>query len=80
MGQGCKVCVHRMYCPANYWQRRYGLSWAIEDSWFGPDDHNGIQCASWSNNPADRWSGMPNQRDVDEDRWAAEPGALTARG
>jgi hypothetical protein len=66
VGQGCKVCVHRTYCPAVYWQRRYGLGVNLEDSWTGPDDHNGIQCSSWSDDPAARIKGHPTQTDLDE--------------
>ena len=40
-GEGCTSCVHQTYCPALYWFRRYTQK--------QPDDHNGIQCLSWSN-------------------------------
>jgi hypothetical protein len=39
VGQGCLSCVHKDYCMALYWFKRYMFK--------GPDDHNGIQCASW---------------------------------
>ena len=66
VGQGCKVCVHRTYCPAMYWMRRYGQGTDLADSWTGPDDHNGIQCASWSDNLADQIKTPPTQTDLDE--------------
>lgn len=66
LGQGCKGCVHRMYCPAMYWLRRYGQGENLENGWTGPTDAHGIQCASWSSDPADRWSGLPTQTDIDE--------------
>ena len=74
VGQGCKVCVHRTYCPAVYWQRRYGQGTELEDGWTGPDDHNGIQCASWSSNPADSISGVPTQTDLDENEYMYNQG------
>ncbi len=43
-GQGCKACVHQGYCMALYWYRRYSFK--------EPDNHNGIQCTSWSSDPA----------------------------
>lgn len=69
VGQGCKICVHRPYCPAVYWQRRYGQAMSIEDGWTGPDDHNGIQCESWSDSLADKLPGIPNQTDLNEEAY-----------
>jgi len=39
-GEGCLNCVHSGYCQALYWFRR--------NTQQAPDDHNGIQCDSWS--------------------------------
>jgi hypothetical protein len=59
-GQGCKACVHRTYCPALYWFARYGVEKRTID------DHNGVQCASWSNNPADQVKTTGTQTDLEE--------------
>lgn len=64
-GQGCTGCVHSTYCPALYWFRRYNLR--------EPDNHNGIQCSSWSGNPADIVTAV-NQRDLDEEDYMAVQG------
>jgi hypothetical protein len=45
-GQGCIVCVHKMYCPAVYWFKRYGFTDLTSD--------NGRSCDSWSDNPDDK--------------------------
>lgn len=60
VGQGCKSCVHRTYCPAMYWFARYGVEARTID------DHNGIQCESWSNNMADQVKTPPTEDDLDE--------------
>ncbi len=60
VGQGCKSCIHRNYCPAMYWLARYGVEARTID------DHNGIQCASWSNNMADQVKTTPTDDDLDE--------------
>ena len=60
VGQGCKSCVHRTYCPAMYWFRRYGIEGRTID------DHNGIQCASWSNNMADQVKTKATEDDLNE--------------
>lgn len=73
LGQGCKVCVHRTYCPAVYWGRRYGTMEPLDDSWTGPTDAHGIQCASWSSNPADMVTTV-NQADLDENQYIYEQG------
>lgn len=56
-GQGCSTCVH-FYCMALYWFKRYTLR--------EPDNHNGIRCASWSNNPADQIKTPPTATDLAE--------------
>ena len=63
VGQGCKSCVHFAYCMAMYWLRRY----CIEGRTI--DNHNGIQCASWSNNPADKIVTPPTETDLDEEEY-----------
>jgi hypothetical protein len=60
VGQGCKSCIHRTYCPAFYWLRRFQIEGRTID------DHNGIQCASWSNNMADQVKTTPTDDDLDE--------------
>jgi hypothetical protein len=65
VGQGCLSCVHKDYCQALYWYKRYTFK--------GPDNHNGIQCASWSDNPADIVTAH-NQRDLDEEQYIWEQG------
>ena len=67
-GQGCKICVHRVYCPAIYWQRRYGTGEPLEYGWTGPTNAHGVQCASWSTNPADMVL-THNQDDIDEEEY-----------
>ena len=59
-GQGCVGCVHFDICPAVFWMRRFG----IEGRTF--DNHMGIQCASWSNNPADQIVTPPTADDLNE--------------
>ena len=55
VGQGCGSCVHREYCQAFYWLYRYAQH-PSKNNKAGEvlDEHLGIQCASWSNNPNDR--------------------------
>lgn len=65
-GQGCKICVHRGYCPAVYWMRRYGETQMGSTTWSEPDAHIGVQCASWSIDPADQVR-VVNQGDLDEE-------------
>lgn len=62
-GQGCKSCVHRGYCPALYWFRRYGIEGRLID------DHNGIQCASWSNVISDQVKTEPTDDDLNEEEY-----------
>ena len=69
LGQGCQVCVHRRYCPAVYWMRRYGQSEPLERSWTGPTDAHGVQCASWSSDPADMIRTHPTTTDLDEEEY-----------
>lgn len=57
VGQGCISCINQPYCQAMYWYKRYTFR--------APDSHNGLQCTSWSNNPADVVTEV-NQRDLDE--------------
>ena len=59
-GEGCLSCVHRTYCPAMYWMKRYVTEGRTID------DHNGIQCASWSNNMADQVKTEPTDDDLNE--------------
>ena len=73
-GQGCRSCVHKTYCMALYWMRREGQGKDLSESWTGPDDHNGIQCASWSSNPADMIKTMPTQTDLDENEYMYNQG------
>lgn len=61
VGQGCKSCTHSRYCMALYWFFRYTLREV--------DDHNGLACTSWSNNPADTNPPTPTQTDVDEENY-----------
>lgn len=58
VGSGCLSCVHRSYCPAIYWTRRYGIEGRTID------DHMGIQCASWSSNPSDQVKTPPTDDDL----------------
>lgn len=53
-GQGCQSCVHRTYCPAMYWLRRYGATEQAATQWSEPNQNVGVQCASWSSNMADQ--------------------------
>ena len=41
----------------------------LEDSWTGPTQAHGIQCASWSADPADMISGIPNADDLKEEEY-----------
>lgn len=63
--QGCRVCVHQMYCPAMYWFRRGGDSRGFAEEPI-TDKHMGIQCASWSNNPVDKVTTPPTADDLAE--------------
>lgn len=67
-GQGCLSCVHRGYCPAVYWLKRYGQEGRTIDN------HMGIQCASWSNNMADQIKTSPTETDLDEEEYMALQG------
>lgn len=72
-GNGCTVCVHKEYCTALYWLRRYvqeGQKARV------PDDHNGLQCGSWSNDPKDRITTW-DQDDLDENERLNDEGILT---
>ena len=66
VGQGCNSCVHQNYCKTFYWFLR-----ADEK----PDNYIGIQCASWSNNPADRIL-TGNADDVEYNNYYSEEGIL----
>ena len=46
-----------------YWFRRYGIEGRTID------DHNGIQCASWSNNMADQVKTPPTDDDLEEEEY-----------
>lgn len=70
-GQGCIACVHKGYCPALYWFRRYGIEGKTID------DHNGIQCASWSNNLADQVKTPPTEEDLDEEYYMVLQGVTS---
>ena len=59
VGQGCLSCVQKQICPSFYWLRRYGIEGRTIDN------HMGIQCASWSNNPADQILTPPTADDLD---------------
>ena len=56
LGQGCTSCVHRMYCPAVYWFRRYTFKDVEETmgraclSWTTDIDE---QVTSWTDNDLD---------------------------
>jgi hypothetical protein len=41
----------------------------LEDGWTGPTRAHGVQCASWSANPADMISGTPNADDLKEEEY-----------
>jgi hypothetical protein len=49
-----------------YWLRRYGESEPLERSWTGPTDAHGVQCASWSDDPADKGPLTPTVDDMNE--------------
>jgi len=72
VGQGCGACVHATYCPALYWFRR-GLDSRAFRVQPIDDDHMGIACASWSDNPADIVKTV-NQRDLDEEEYIYNQG------
>lgn len=57
---------------ALYWFRRGGDSRGFRVQPID-DDHMGIQCASWSDNPADIVKGV-NQRDLDENEYIYNQG------
>lgn len=67
-GQGCKSCVHKLYCPAMYWLRRYGIEGRTID------DNNGIRCDSWSNALTDVIKTLPTQDDLDAEFYIAVHG------
>ncbi len=59
-GNGCIAsCVHRAYCPAYWWLARFQNRQDVQDA------HLGLNCASWSDNPADRVIGN-NPDDVEQ--------------
>lgn len=64
-GQGCGSCVHRKYCQAFYWFYR-NAQFPSRTGKAGEelDTHLGIQCNSWSNDPAQRITTW-NQADLD---------------
>lgn len=64
-GQGCLVCVHQTYCPAVYWFYRYTQERL--------SDTNGVQCLSWSTNPADKVTTVA-QSDLDENEYIFDQG------
>lgn len=66
-GQGCTSCVHAGYCPALYWFMRDVQDW--------PDDYNGIECSSWSNNLADRVL-TSTPYDMQENKYRNDQGML----
>jgi len=72
VGKGCRVCVHQTYCMALYWFRRGGDSrgFRVEPV---DDDHMGIQCASWSDDPADIVTSV-NSRDLEEEEYIYNQG------
>jgi len=72
VGQGCKTCVHTTYCMALYWFRRGGDSRGFRQEPVD-DDHMGIQCGSWSNDPADIVKNV-NQDDLDENEYIYNQG------
>ena len=57
-GQGCQSCIHKNYCPAMYWLRRYTSEQRPVD-----DAHLGKACNSWSTDPADTPTGADNTDD-----------------
>lgn len=59
-GQGCLSCVHKQYCPAFYWRRRYGEEGRTID------DYAGKQCSSWSSNMQDQVKTPPTEDDLNE--------------
>jgi len=66
-GEGCKTCVHQLYCEAYYWWRRRVQKEA--------DDYTGVACESWSNNEADRirdWT----EEDYEENDYLNDQGIL----
>lgn len=73
-GQGCKSCVHRGYCPAMYWARRYGSLEQDKAMWTEPNDNVGVRCASWSNNIADQVNTSPTEDDLNENEYIAIQG------
>ena len=69
-GNGCKVCVHRTYCPSMNRRATNGMG--------NLSDRDGVQCASWSTNRDDIWTEIL-QEDIDEnarrsidDNWDGE--------
>jgi len=66
-GQGCSTCVHTTYCMALYWFRRGGTSHGFTQQPVD-DPSMGVQCDSWSSDPADKVTTV-NQRDRDEEEY-----------
>ena len=46
----------------------------LENGWTGPTDAHGVQCASWSINMADQWSGLVNADDLAEQEYMYNQG------
>jgi hypothetical protein len=70
IGNGCVgSCVHRGYCPAFYWLRRYQQREDVQN------EHLGTGCGSWSNNPADRIIGN-NADDIAQNKRLNDEGLL----
>ena len=59
-GEGCTSCVHARQCPAVYWLKRY--------SFYELHPSNGIQCASWDDDPAHKTLPVA-QSDLDENTY-----------
>jgi len=71
--KGCRVCVHQTYCPAMYWFRRGGDSRGDREEPI-TNKNMGRACTSWSDQVADKLSGIPNQRDLDEEEYMYNQG------
>jgi len=73
-GQGCTSCVHSEYCTALYWLRRN-----VQEGFKAnvPDERNGIQCASWSNNEDDRITTWTDDDEDENYRLSITDGILT---
>lgn len=67
-GEGCLNCVHQLYCTAFYWLKRDTDKKML-------DDHNGIMCASWSNNMNDQVKTV-TQDDLDKNAYLNQEGVI----